>query len=401
MRTRASAPLQWAGWGVTIIGVSEPDRVKQPFEPLQGYRLPVAVVADVRTRGGACETTIHFLNPENTKFVSLAGKIRPVAGDLYAPAVATFRRGNPLLLSLRWLFQVDRFTLSHEPHFMQPYDSGRIPVVLVHGLLSTPSMWGEVVPATGSGSVHPQELPILGVLLSDRTTDSSFSNGAAPGFTGCRGALPASPRHGARRAQHGRHHCARSGIDFWRPGALQPGFRRGYAPRRMPRFCAIRFSSTVLKACAVSSSVARRIAAAAWPWRDRREFPPRSSGFRKISPEPSQDHGCRDHDGPPEAADEHLRSFPQITVPSGVGPTPHRGTSSHDYWRSWTRGFTNSSDGVVPYSSAHLATAESELIVPADHGAFRHRMAIAEIEQILGEHLARGHRVRALQGSGG
>jgi hypothetical protein len=36
-----------------------------------------------------------------------------------------------------------------------------------------------------------------------------------------------------------------------------------------------------------------------------------------------------------------------------------------------------------------LATAESELIVPAGHGAFRHPMAIAEIERILREHLAR------------
>ena len=29
----------------------------------------------------------------------------------------------------------------------------------------------------------------------------------------------------------------------------------------------------------------------------------------------------------------------------------------------------NSSDGVVPYWSSHLATAQSELIVPTDHGA--------------------------------
>jgi len=47
----------------------------------------------------------------------------------------------------------------------------------------------------------------------------------------------------------------------------------------------------------------------------------------------------------------------------------------------------NSSDGVVPYSSAHLATAKSELIVPAGHGAFRHPMAIAEMRRILRSHL--------------
>jgi pimeloyl-ACP methyl ester carboxylesterase len=47
----------------------------------------------------------------------------------------------------------------------------------------------------------------------------------------------------------------------------------------------------------------------------------------------------------------------------------------------------NSSDGVVRYSSAHLATAESELVVPSDHGSFRHPAAIAEMRRILHEHL--------------
>jgi len=47
----------------------------------------------------------------------------------------------------------------------------------------------------------------------------------------------------------------------------------------------------------------------------------------------------------------------------------------------------NSSDGVVPYSSAHLATAESELVVPSDHGSFRHPAAIAELRRILREDL--------------
>ncbi|MEI6072021.1 MAG: hypothetical protein WCS31_09530 [Verrucomicrobiae bacterium] len=49
------------------------------------------------------------------------------------------------------------------------------------------------------------------------------------------------------------------------------------------------------------------------------------------------------------------------------------------------RNSPNSSDGVVPYSSAHLATAESELIVPSDHSSVRHPAAIAEKWRILRE----------------
>jgi hypothetical protein len=43
----------------------------------------------------------------------------------------------------------------------------------------------------------------------------------------------------------------------------------------------------------------------------------------------------------------------------------------------------NSSDGVVPYWSSHLDSAQSELIVPTDHGAMKNPKTIAEIRRIL------------------
>jgi pimeloyl-ACP methyl ester carboxylesterase len=42
-----------------------------------------------------------------------------------------------------------------------------------------------------------------------------------------------------------------------------------------------------------------------------------------------------------------------------------------------------SSDGIVPYISSHLDQAASELIVPAGHGAFRHPQSIAEVKRLL------------------
>jgi pimeloyl-ACP methyl ester carboxylesterase len=46
-----------------------------------------------------------------------------------------------------------------------------------------------------------------------------------------------------------------------------------------------------------------------------------------------------------------------------------------------------SSDGVVPYWSSHLDVAVSETLVPSGHGAHRHPLAIAEVKNILREHL--------------
>ena len=47
----------------------------------------------------------------------------------------------------------------------------------------------------------------------------------------------------------------------------------------------------------------------------------------------------------------------------------------------------HSSDGVVPYSSSHLAGAESEKIVPTGHLVFSNDAAVIEIKRILGENL--------------
>lgn len=52
-------------------------------------------------------------------------------------------------------------------------------------------------------------------------------------------------------------------------------------------------------------------------------------------------------------------------------------------------GATHSSDGVVPYSSAHLPGAESEKIVPAGHIVFSNPAAVSEIKRILEENLTR------------
>ncbi len=47
----------------------------------------------------------------------------------------------------------------------------------------------------------------------------------------------------------------------------------------------------------------------------------------------------------------------------------------------------DSSDGVVPYASSHLEGAESELIVPSGHSAHRDPAAVKEMQRILLEHL--------------
>ena len=53
----------------------------------------------------------------------------------------------------------------------------------------------------------------------------------------------------------------------------------------------------------------------------------------------------------------------------------------------------DSSDGVVPYTSAHLDGVESEITVPANHlWVHHHPRAVLEVERILREHLRQFRR---------
>lgn len=50
-------------------------------------------------------------------------------------------------------------------------------------------------------------------------------------------------------------------------------------------------------------------------------------------------------------------------------------------------GATGGTDGVVPYWSSHLDGAQSELIVKSGHGSHEHPLAIREVRRIMQEHL--------------
>ena len=75
-----------------------------------------------------------------------------------------------------------------------------------------------------------------------------------------------------------------------------------------------------------------------------------------------------------------------------------RGIPYHSIMGDRGRGDTpNSSDGVVPYWSSHLAGAQSELIVNSDHGAQYNPQAIREVERILKLNLSPSARRRSSQ----
>jgi hypothetical protein len=79
--------------------------------------------------------------------------------------------------------------------------------------------------------------------------------------------------------------------------------------------------------------------------------------------------------------DDYLRATADLPVASGVA------YHSIIARRDPEQALEDTSDGVVPYSSAHLDGADSELVVVSRHGVYDAAEAIAEVRRILTEAL--------------
>lgn len=90
-----------------------------------------------------------------------------------------------------------------------------------------------------------------------------------------------------------------------------------------------------------------------------------------------------------------------LEVPTAPWATYHNilGDLSGD---TWLESFAGEGDGVVSVRSAHLENAASELVVDADHShVHRHPRAILEVRRILLEHLRQLRAAPVVQASGG
>jgi len=384
VRSQVSLPgLHRFGLGLPMVG-----RIDRggPNAPPSGFQIPLTLVAlpSVALPGeaGAPCCRVALVDPQRILGVGTdRGDLR-VAMDLDAPIQATRVTGPRLGSGLLNLLRPGGFGGDPRIVFLQPFDPDKTPLVLVHGLLSTPRMWtplvmelladeairaryqiwffyyptGQPVPLSAlqlrealdaavaaHGPVKPMVLVghSMGGILS-RAQVSRIGSAEAETLLPGVGALPAD-------------NLVRRALIFEpRPDVSRAVFQ--FTPHRGSWLATHSLGSWGVRLIRLPDTLISELGAALDQIGGGAELRLPTS-IQGLSPDSA-----------------FLRALDQ-TRP--VVPT-------HTILGDRGRGdLANSSDGVVPFTSAHLDSAESEVVVPTGHGGFTHPDAVVELKRIL------------------
>lgn len=127
------------GVGGALVGIRK-EMPRQPFAPRVGITAPVTATLDFRGR----DVTLTLRDPGEQPAARVAGTVRPLAADFSAP-LAYYPTVNETWLGLMGAIRVSHYMGSTGLYFLQPYNPDRIPLIFVHGLISTPQMWRNVI----------------------------------------------------------------------------------------------------------------------------------------------------------------------------------------------------------------------------------------------------------------
>jgi len=136
-----------AGFGVPFVGFQE-NRLAEPIDalyPPEGRSYAYTGIVDFTPEPGRGRYVVNLqlLDPAS-QYVAFGRCEYPLAGDFSAPYAYLLSRTSLRQLAWSGFFEFEK-TLDHLGLFlMQPYDPDKIPIVMIHGLLSSPREWTQL-----------------------------------------------------------------------------------------------------------------------------------------------------------------------------------------------------------------------------------------------------------------
>ena len=150
-----------AGLGGRLVCQQEPDRISA----LSRYTVPEkqqvarsAVFKSVSFPEGRIE--ILLVDPIKTEQIKLDGRLWEIGGDFSAPFAAIASRTRFIFQRWQGLFRMEHYADRQGIFFLEPYDPEKIPVLMVHGILSSPLMWRDLTNRVMADSVLQKKYQI-------------------------------------------------------------------------------------------------------------------------------------------------------------------------------------------------------------------------------------------------
>jgi pimeloyl-ACP methyl ester carboxylesterase len=139
-RTLIKKDVTHNGVGGALVGIRSV-KSEEDFAPPTGMAAAVTATLDFH----GADAALALRRPSSEPVARVEGKMRPLAADFSAP-ISYFQPPTNLLLSdlmgtLRGGNRMEKTGL----YFLEPYDPSRIPVVFVHGLMSSPFTWVKTI----------------------------------------------------------------------------------------------------------------------------------------------------------------------------------------------------------------------------------------------------------------
>ncbi len=148
---------QRPGIGIPLVGRIRRTTItqkEQPFLPPNGGNLTLTAVMDMGDQpintGASRRCRLHLHNALNVATVKVCDDEHLLAANFTASKDLALSRASLFPFSLLGLFYPERTLHDCQLYCMDGYDPQRIPVVFVHGLMSNPHIWLNVVNAISS-----------------------------------------------------------------------------------------------------------------------------------------------------------------------------------------------------------------------------------------------------------
>jgi pimeloyl-ACP methyl ester carboxylesterase len=395
------------GLGVPLIGTGTPQqRVESAhFPPEVGFPITAFFhfeggLADLRTsRAGRLE----LFNPFTTQTATVNGRSVPLQTDLTTPLAYFLSRSDLHWAGYQGFLHVEQALQRAGIYMLEPYQPGKIPVLMVHGLLSSPLTWTTMFNDLMADSEMRQHFQFWFYLYPTGDTYLAASANLRDELAQLRHDLDPDGRDAALDRLVCIGHSmgglvsklltVDSGDRFWGLVGKEPFDRlkarpetraeleRIYFFERRPEVARVVFLGTPHHGSSLSPSLPARLA------NRFVELPGKlMTAARDLAKENPGLFPGDLWERLPTSLDFLAPAAPALEVLAALPPPP--GVHYHSIIGDSTGKGPQGSDGVVPVASAHLETAKSELLVPADHTHVHHHpRAVQEVRRILLEHL--------------